>query len=91
MVERAPKFDKLVKLKDAARAAEKALDDAIAAAFPEDKAITWKRGRGDGVKYGHVVMHGDGERIKVRNDDTGKDYWITLYDVLNANGGYFDD
>lgn len=88
---RAARFNMLRNLKDRVRAAERELAEAIAITFPVDKAITWKRGRGDGSKYGHVVMHGDHERIKIRNDDTGKDYWITLYDVLEANDGYFTE
>lgn len=67
---------------------KRAIDDAMEAlqAFIEHRwsigsPITWLRG--GHLQYGEVLNIFN-DRIKVRNDHSGKSYWITLYDVEEA-------
>jgi len=47
--------------------------------YPVGGLISWER---NGVHSGTVVMHSRGERIKVKNDRSGKEFWIYLYSII---------
>ncbi len=54
-------------------------------AYPEGSYVNWWRG---GVQYGtitHNSKHRCGDRFRVRNEITGKEYWITFYDIKRGN------
>jgi hypothetical protein len=46
--------------------------------YPEGGPIRWDR---NGIHSGTVVMHSGGKRIKVRNERTGKEFWIYAYSI----------
>ena len=50
--------------------------------YPIGSRIAWSVPRSAYAGEGSVLRHGHGERIKVHNDATGKDYWICLSRVL---------
>lgn len=54
--------------------------------WPVGAAIRWRRfaaatSSTGGHCHGVVTGHGGGERIKVRNAVTGREYWIHAYDM----------
>jgi hypothetical protein len=59
--------------------------DAIAAAmksrYGSGARISWNR---HGVHTGSVVMLGYEDRVKVRNERTGKEFWIYAHDILES-------
>lgn len=73
----------LVAAVSAQLAAARKLRDAIEKDYPIDGPIKWVT-NGDRVYCGIVVMHGYGERICVRNTETGRTRWITAGDVVQA-------
>ena len=48
--------------------------------YPVGAPISWDR---HGVRSGTVVMHSCGKRIKVRNEVSGKEFWIYLYSIVS--------
>lgn len=66
--------------------ARKAADDEIVATlrrdYPVGALVAWKRG--SRTHAGHVLLHGYGERLKVRNALTDRSYWIAAIDVARA-------
>lgn len=56
-------------------------------AFPKGSTINYYRGwrrklLGRAIYLGEVIEHGYGERLKVKNKNTGNILWITLSDVV---------
>jgi hypothetical protein len=62
--------------------AKEALEAFIQHRWPEGSPVTWLRG--GHLQYGEVVHKAYGDRVKVRNDMSGRSYWITLYDLEQA-------
>ena len=40
----------------------------------------------NGVHFGKVVMHGYGDRVKVENEKSGRQRWITAAQICEAMG-----
>lgn len=68
-------YHKLTRLVKQGRLYEEELIRVIQAAWPVGSRITWN-GKGPFPQSGSVVMHGYGNRLKVRNERTNKEYWI---------------
>ncbi len=67
------------------REAEKRACAVILKNYPAGSDVAWARGRH--TQYGTVLFTSDyraGDRFKVRNDATRKEYWITFYDIQCA-------
>lgn len=62
--------------------AEQELELAMLRHFPPGADVTWERG--GHIQHGKVLDAGDFDRLKVRNDRTDNELWISLYDVLQA-------
>lgn len=62
------------------RRAERDVQDALAREYPEGAAATWRR---NGIHHGQVVMVAY-DRLKVRNERTGRELWIYAYDLVGA-------
>lgn len=54
----------------------KDIDQAWRRVFPIGGAVSWVVGKN--TQFGYVVMHGCIERLKVRNERTGKEVWLDL-------------
>ena len=53
--------------------------------YPVGSDVAWDRG--GHTQYGTILVTNNyraGDRFKVRNDATGKEYWITFYDIQCA-------
>ena len=74
----------LAKAKDMYDRAKVAYGDALRQEYPIGKAAEWRRG---GIHLGHIVAHGYFDRAQVRNAKTGRDVWITAYDIISATHG----
>ncbi len=48
--------------------------------YPVGSEIEWNRG---GLHGGTVLSHSRGSRIKVRNERTGRELWITAYHIAD--------
>lgn len=46
--------------------------------YPVGSEIEWERG---GLHGGTVLSHSRGTRIKVRNEKTGREVWVTAYHI----------
>ena len=57
------------------------LGDRIQKDYPIGSPITWEP-RHRSVAQGQVVDYGGAGRLKVRNEATGKEYWIAPYAIL---------
>lgn len=57
-----------------------ALTAAVASAWPVGKRVRWIK-NGKYPQSGNVILHGEGDRLKVRNEITHKALWITVYDI----------
>lgn len=69
------------------RQAEERARAVIHAAYPAGDAISWAHGRH--IQCGVIINNSSyrsGDRFHVRNLKTGKERWITLYDVFCAAG-----
>lgn len=68
------------------QAAERAAQEVAFEEYPVGGLIEWERGKG--VQCGTILgLHfRNGLRLRVRNVRTGKEYWITFYDVTCALG-----
>lgn len=62
-------------------AAEERAAKLMESLYPAGEAISWERG--GHIQYGTVLRTSGyrGGRFRVRNDTTGKEYWITFYDM----------
>lgn len=69
-------LDKLIKRRE--RICEE-IDRAWRKEFPIGCYVQWTIGHYR--QSGEVVMHGHTERMKVRNERTGKEVWLDLYRV----------
>lgn len=56
----------------------------VATSFPVGSRTTWEKMTG--AVCGGEVIDVYGERLKVRNSRTGKEYWIEAYHILKAHG-----
>lgn len=66
-------------------AAEKRARGVIHAAYPAGEAISWAHGRH--IQDGVIISNSNyrcGDRFHVRNTKTGKERWISFYDVQCA-------
>ncbi len=75
--------------------AERRAAKIVKAEYPAGSRIAWERGRS--IQYGTIenVKYHNGPSFRVRNEVTGKGYWIDFYDVVRAAGQvavdhYFD-
>jgi len=66
---------------DALRTAEKNLESIIKAEFPAGTGVTWSMG---GHEQRGVVLSTSRDRLFVENARTEAQYWIGIYDVLDA-------
>lgn len=63
------------------RAAKEDLQTVVAEVFPIGADVHWEKG--GHRQHGKVTLHGHrGGRIRVENERTQKEYWITMYDVV---------
>lgn len=53
--------------------AEKLIEMALKRDYKPGMSVAWER---NGMHFGAVVMNGYGDKIKVRNRNTGKEFWI---------------
>jgi len=74
----------LVRLAAEAKAAQVLLEQALRASFPPDAPVSWAWHDDGPLRHGHVVRWGFGDRLEVRNSETGADYWIRTWRVLEA-------
>lgn len=72
----------LLRLADEAARAQEAFLEGFRAKYVSGAFVRWEYG--GGVQRGHVVSQGYGDRLFVRNSDTGADYWIHGHRVLDA-------
>ena len=49
--------------------------------YPLDAHVEWKR---NSVHEGIVIGHGTGDRIKVRNIQSGHEVWIYAFNIVDA-------
>jgi hypothetical protein len=54
--------------------------------FPEGSTIRWERGGATQLGTIETFSYHHGPRFRVRNERTGKTYWISFYDVVRAAG-----
>lgn len=76
---------RIAKVKAARTAAIAAEEDAIAlfnSTFPVSSSLSWEYM--NSIQHGVVTQHGYGDRLKVRNQNTGREYWISHYHVYQA-------
>lgn len=66
------------KRKAAIRAAGKELATYIERRWPVGSPVTWDEG--GHLQYGEVLYLGR-DRLKVRNDYSGRSYWIDIYNI----------
>jgi hypothetical protein len=71
----------LLKLYKERWAAERKFVDGVARELPFGRPINWERG---GNVLAGEVLDSHGDRVKVRNCETGKTYHVSVYDVLRA-------
>jgi len=50
--------------------------------YPVGGLISWDR---HGIHSGTVVLHSCGERIKVRNERSEKEFWIYLHSIVGVS------
>ena len=64
------------------RKAQAAIDQVLKRDYPSGVEVTWKR---NGIHEGTVVFYGGfGDRIKVKNANTGRELWIHAYCIVDA-------
>lgn len=71
-------------LKEALDRRKKAEDDVervLRRDYPPDTEVEWKK---NGLHEGVVLANGLGDRIKVRNRSTGREFWIYAYCIVDA-------
>lgn len=61
--------------------AETEVDRVLKRDYPPGTEVTWSK---NGVHDGIVIMNGDGDRIKVRNQKTNREFWIYAYTIIEA-------
>lgn len=79
------KGETLMRAMRAVRIAEANLGATIKTLWPEGSDVSWQKGRSTSPLIGTVIHTGDGS-LRVRNQRTGKEYWISAYDVLCGLG-----
>lgn len=73
--------NRVVKAMEKVKMARKELEAVSRAAYSIDKIITWKRGV-TALCEGRILKQDIYcERLFVRNIYTGKEYWISIYDI----------
>jgi hypothetical protein len=70
-------------LLDNRRAIDMMIAKQIERDYPIDEQIEWTRGGAGKRHFGRVVMHCRSDRVKVRNDATGKELFIRAYDIVS--------
>ena len=70
----------LIRLLEKRAALSKMIDSAWRKEFPVGTRVVWRVG--DYCRYGHVIDHGHSERLKVKNEKTGKELWLDIYRIL---------
>lgn len=74
-------LEELKSYRDQIKSAERNLEAFIKRRWPEGSPIIWvKHGH---LQYGEVIHSGIGS-VRVRNDHTGKSYWVDIYWVEQA-------
>ena len=63
------------------RKAEDDVERVLRRDYPLGAQLKWKRGS---LQSGVVLQHGQGDRIKVRNERTGREFWIYAFSVVEA-------
>lgn len=63
--------------------AEVHLSSILKEEYPVGATVTWEK---NGIHIGEVVANAYGDRIKVWNSHTDKEYWIYAYCIVNAMG-----
>lgn len=61
--------------------AEQNVEKVLRRDYPVGSEVTWKR---NGIHRGVVVHEGSGDRVKVKNDKSGFEYWIYAYCIVDA-------
>lgn len=77
-------LDKIRWLKDGIETAKEQLESFIKDRWPEGSEVHWMYGQH--MQFGHVV-NSFGDRLKVRNALSSKEYWIDIYMVELALAG----
>ena len=75
------KRNALAKALELRRKAGAAISAAMKARYGEGAPISWDR---HGIHSGSVVMLGHYDRVKVRNERTGKEFWIYANAILDS-------
>jgi hypothetical protein len=65
-------------------AAQNAVERTLKRGWPLNSPVEWRRGPG-GIHFGHVIAHGYGAHIRVLNEKTGREVWITAFDICEAS------
>ena len=60
--------------------AEVAMVRVLEREYPVGAEVAWCR---NGIHRGTVVMHSRGDRIKVKNERSGKELWIYCYSITS--------
>jgi hypothetical protein len=63
------------------REAEDKIERTLRRDYPLDAQVAWKR---NGIHDGIVIQHGCGDRIKVKNIQSGREFWIYAYCIVEA-------
>jgi hypothetical protein len=61
--------------------AERRVDLVLKRDYPPETSLKWMR---NGLHEGVVIQNGYGDRIKVKNDRTGKELWIYAWNITEA-------
>lgn len=61
--------------------AEAKIEGVLKDDYPVNASVVWKR---NGLHDGIVIQHGCGDRIKVRNVQSGRELWIYAYCIVDA-------
>jgi len=67
--------------------ADRLLVRAVHAAFPIGKRVEWHHSRGSWCAGPVVDLSDHGPGVKVRNEATGREYWIGLWQMESRVGG----
>lgn len=61
--------------------AEKQVERVLRRDYPPGTRVTWKK---SGIHEGVILDDASGDRVRVRNARTGREYWIYAYCLVEA-------
>lgn len=61
--------------------AEAQVDRILKRDYPPGAEVVWKK---NGIHKGIVIQNGYGDRIKVKNERTNREFWVYAYTIIEA-------